>query len=328
MRAINRLNIPSQVFLALGAAFIATAGHADSIRLSTGEILQVTILESTDETIRFQHPLLGELTLPRASVEVLPAPADEGAEPVAGDIQGEQPPESAVPPAEQPIAEPPPAPPKEWNFKFTLAGGAATGNTENANLVTKFDAVRENEQTKLVLDAGFFYAESDNVTSETRFTAGARHDWLKPDSKWFYFADARYDFDDYQSWDHRVSGHVGVGYKLIEPPKWRINLLAGIGAIKEWGSDNDDLRPEALLGVEGEWQIAEKHSVTFDSTLYPDLGDAGEYRWVNNVGWSVLLDNSTNLSLTAGLAHEYQSQVDAGRKHNDLKVFAGIAMEF
>lgn len=297
---------------------------ADLVRLSTGEVLNVTILETTADTMRIQHPLLGELTLPLVSVEVLPAESvsTETAPPPL-------PPPPAAEPAPAADAAPPPAEtPKEWKFKFTLAGGASTGNTENANLVTKFDAVRETEQIKTMFDLGFFYAESDNVTSETKFTAGARNDWLNPDSKWFYFADARYDFDDFQSWNHRVSGHVGIGYKLIEPPKWRINLLAGIGAIREWGSDNDDIRPEALLGVEGEWQIAEKHSLKFDSTIYPDLKDTGEFRWVNNVGWACILDEKTNLSLTAGLAHEYQSTVDPGRKRNDLRVFAGLAMEF
>ena len=38
--------------------------------------------------------------------------------------------------------------------------------------------------------------------------------------------------------------------------------------------------------------------------------------------------NSLNMNLTAGLAHEYQSQVDPGRKRNDLRVYAGISMEF
>ena len=55
---------------ALAVMMIADSlAHADNIRLSTGEVLNVTILEVTDKTIRFAHPLLGEMTLPRESVE-------------------------------------------------------------------------------------------------------------------------------------------------------------------------------------------------------------------------------------------------------------------
>ena len=107
-----------------------------------------------------------------------------------------------------------------------------------------------------------------------------------------------------------------------------MNLLGGIGAVKEFGSDNDDVRPEALIGTEGEWQIAEKQSLKFDSTFFPDLSEIGEYRIVNNVAWAVLIDEKNKLSLTAGLAHEYQSQIDPGRQHNDLRLFAGVDWAF
>ena len=300
---------------------------ADTIRLSTGETLTVEILETTGESIRFRHAVLGEVTLPRGAVEIVPASELAPAEPQATAPVTDQtppPPAEGVPPA----AEAPPEPPKEWTFKFTLAGAAATGNSESANLATIFTATRETPEIRTVLDSGFFYASSDSVTSSTRFTAGARNDWLNPESKWFYFADARYDFDDYQSWDHRATGHVGIGYRLITPPPLILNARAGIGLIKEWGSENDDIRPEGLLGLDGEWAISEKQSLKFDSTVFPDLSDVGEFRWVNNVGWSLLVDEKNKLSLTAGLQHEYQSQVDLDRKKNDLRVFAGVDWEF
>ena len=56
--------------------------------------------------------------------------------------------------------------------------------------------------------------------------------------------------------------------------------------------------------------------------------ELGEYRWVNYAAWSMLVDEKTNLSLTAGVAHEFQSRVDEGRKHNDLRVFAGVDWAF
>ncbi|HWB20284.1 MAG TPA: DUF481 domain-containing protein, partial [Phycisphaerales bacterium] len=99
-------------------------------------------------------------------------------------------------------------------------------------------------------------------------------------------------------------------------------------AVKEFGSDNDDVRPEALFGVEGKWDIAEKHSLTFSSTVYPDLNEIGEFRWVSSVGWSYLLDEKNKLSLTAGVQDEYQSKVDEGRKNNDLRAFVGMQLDF
>ena len=34
------------------------------------------------------------------------------------------------------------------------------------------------------------------------------------------------------------------------------------------------------------------------------------------------------MSLTLGLEHEYQSQIDPGRDHNDLRLIAGLQFDF
>jgi putative salt-induced outer membrane protein YdiY len=221
-----------------------------------------------------------------------------------------------------------PAAPPEWKFKLVVAAAGASGNTENGTMSALLAGVRETPRLKTSFDAGYFYGQSDGDRSQNRFTVGGRNDWLNPDSKWFYFADIRYDVDEFQSWDSRINGHVGIGYRLIQPPKLTLNLLAGVGAVKEFGSDNEDVRPEALLGIEGQYDFSEKHSIKFDSTVYPDLSDLGEYRWVSNFGWSYLLDQEDRLSLTAGVQHEYQSQVDPGRHHSDVRFFAGLQLDF
>jgi len=294
---------------------LTTGAPADVIRLPSGEVLKkTTIIETTEETIRFVHPLMGEVTVLRAGVVIEPDPP-EGEEPTPSEPQ-------------PPPVEPPPPPPKEWKFKIVLAAALTDGNTENASGTGIFEAVRELETTRLLLDTGYFFAESNNDRNTNRFTAGFRHDWLNVGSKWFYFAVGRFDWDEFQSWDERVNGHVGVGYRLFEPPKFKLNLLGGLGVVKEWGSDNTDVRPEALLGIEGQYDFTEKHSVKFDSTIFPDLYNLDEFRWVNNLAWSWLLDTKDNLSLTAGLQHEYQSQVDEDREKNDLRLYAGLQLDW
>lgn len=296
----------------LAAAMTLAAAGATEIRLTSGETLRGEVIDVTDESILMRHPIMGELTIPREHL----AGADNGAredDPRLAALQDE--------PAAEPLDP-------KWSFKLTLAASATTGNSETMNFTGLFNASRETERLNTVIDAGYFFAESDNESSENKFTAGLRNDWQNPDSDWFFFATGRYDYDDFQSWDQRVSGHVGVGYKLIKPDPLKLNLLAGIGAVKEWGSENDDVRPEGLFGVEGAWQIAEKHELTFSSTIYPDLDDVGEFRMLNTLAWTLLLDEQNGLSLSAGLRHEYQSVVDPDRDRNDLRLYAGLQLDF
>lgn len=322
----------SSVLAVIVAVMCGDLARAEQIRLSSGEVLRVEILQLTEQAIRFRHPVLGELTVQRAAVEIIPDEAEPPAAPMEEDANA-KPPAAEVKAHE---AAPQETGPKEaaksvdgdWKFKLTLGASHTSGNTDNANLTTKFLATRETAEIRTLFDASYYIAQSSAVRTDNKFSGGVRNEWLNPGTKWLYFADARYDFDEFQSWEHRASAHAGVGYKLREPPPWRLNLLAGAGAIKEFGSTNDSVRPEGMFGIEGEWTIAERQKLTFDSTIFLDLGDLGEFRWVNNAAWSLLIDEESRISLTAGLAHEYQSKVDPMRKHNDLRLFAGIDWEF
>lgn len=332
------------LLMASGTLIVSAAAHAEAIRLASGEVLHVEVLRVTEDAMHFIHPVLGEMTLSREQAVVLDwddsADTNSAASHVsiahsnAAELRGPAAPEPAPAPVPQQAtgasAAPPPVDEDEspWKFKIVIGAGLATGNSENANFNGMFTAIRELPETKLAFDTGYFYAESDGDRSENRFTAGVRHDWLNPGKKVLYFADMRYDYDEFQSWDSRITGHVGLGYKLIEPPKLKLDVLAGLGAVKEFGSENDDIRPEGLLGIEGKWDISEKQSLTFSSTLFPDLSDFGDFRWVNNAAWEAILDESLNLSLTAGVQHEYQSRVDPGRDRNDLRLFAGLQVDF
>jgi hypothetical protein len=338
---VNRFAIGMSSAIVLAA--VTSIAAADRIRLSTGETLDVRIIERDQHSIRFAHPVLGELTLPTSAGEVLAddvespnAPVSDATKQAHPDTQPDTQPDSRpetqpAAPTSQPgdeVAATAPTPKRDWKFRLTLGGASTTGNSETANVSGIFTATRETPQIKTALDASYFYGRSDGETSENRFSTGFRHDWLNPGSDWFYFIDGRYDHDQFQSWDHRVQSHFGVGYHLIEPPKIRLDLLAGLGAVKEWGSDNDGVRPEGLLGIEGEYVIAPRHTITFASTIYPDLSNIEDFRWVNSASWAWTIDKTSDLALTAGLLHEHQSRVDAGRDRNDLRIYAGVQLDF
>lgn len=291
---------------ALAAAALTAGATAETIELASGESLAVTSVTITDGTVHAEHAVLGSLSFAEADL------ADETLV-ALGMLQDE-----AEVPAEK----------SEWSTKVTAAGSLSDGNTETASLAAGITSVREREETRLTLDSSYFYGSTDGERTENRFTAGALHDWLMPDSPWLLFVDGRYDYDEFQSWEYRLSGHGGVGYELVNNDEYTMTLRAGIGAIKEFNSIDEDLNPEALLGFDGVWNISENQSLEFGSTLFPDLGDSGEYRIVSYANWAVLVDESTNMSLTAGLAHEYQSKVDPGIENNDLRIFAGLQFDF
>lgn len=311
-----RCGAASAAALALALAAVAAG---EELRLATGEVLEVEVIDRDADTIHVRHALLGEMHLPAERVALAGEP-----DPALGMLAEPMPQDDAD--AEAAVAAPEES---EWKSKFVLAGSYSSGNTENAALTVSFQTVREREDTVLSLDMFYFYGQNDNVTSENRFYAQLRNDWLVPDhEKLFFFAQGRYDYDQFNSWRNRLGGYGGAGWHFIKRDDYGLTGRLGAGLIREWGSDDDDIKPEGLVGVEGYWQISERQKFTYSATWFPDLERFGEGRTVTGAEWSLLVDTETNLSLTAGLYHEYQGRVDPGRDHNDLKVYAGVQLDF
>ncbi|MHC4106849.1 MAG: DUF481 domain-containing protein, partial [Planctomycetota bacterium] len=308
--------------LLLIALFLcASPLDADEIQLKTGDRIIGTIIEQDEDHLIMTHPVLGRLEIPRAQIELISVEADdEAAEPpaetaakeFAAEAQADAPPDKPAAPAAEAPKE------SEWEFSLVLGLSARAGNTDSQTFNAAFTASRETPAVRTHFNAAYYLDISDGDTTDNNFTAGARHDWLLPKSRWFYFAQGRYDFDDFQSWQHRVSAHGGVGYHLVQTDDFRFKLRGGIGGVKEWGSDDQDLRPEGLFSTGIVWQLTDRQKFTAESTLFPHLDDLSEFRVLTNGQWSLLLDEENRLSLNLSLQHEYESMVDPGDDRNDF----------
>ncbi|MCA9296000.1 MAG: DUF481 domain-containing protein [Phycisphaerales bacterium] len=290
---------------------LAAGVHADELLLQSGDRLTGTIIERGTDIVILDHDVLGRMEVPVREL------AGTG----MSDAQRELYYGTAMA-AMQEVAE------KEWKSHFEFGAGGSFGNSDTQNINAAFQTKRENDEDATTIDAKYFFGTSDGVRTDNRFTAGILQDWFVPDSPWLFFATGRYDYDEFNSWEHRISAFGGVGYQLIDEEDKDLTLRAGLGASQEFNSPDEDLNFEALFGVDFNWKISEKQTFHVDSTIYPQLDDFSMYRTLTNANWAVLVDEASNLSLTVGLQHEYQSEVAAGVKRNDLRVTAGLRFDF
>ncbi len=301
---------------ALCVVMVVSIAQADTVQLITGETLTGKVISQADSKVQFQHPVLGTLTIPADKVANVTA-----AQPAAP---------KAVP---TPKPEPAPAPKPtgffaDWDARLEVGLGFGDGNSQYLNFNTAFKAKKETKKDRWAFDAAYFLNESDGSRSKDEATIGLQKDWLLPDSPWFYFTNGRFDYDRFASYDQRVSGAGGVGYDWIKTDDLSVTLSAGLGATREFGSDNEDVKPEALLGAKGTWKITDNQTLAAKTTFYPDLGDVGEFRWVNSAEWLIKINQDDGISFKLGAEHEHNSEVDAGVKKNDLKVYAALVWDF
>lgn len=335
----KRFMIPIRLsVLAVGSlvfsASLTTSVKADEVHLKGGNSLEVTILERFNDRIVVHHVDLGRLEIARdriVSIVIEPG-LDEhrtthetSSHPSSlGAIQDNPAPGKAPAPG----IEPTPEPVREWQSQFTLGLSGSFGNTDTQSFNVGITSVRTRDDEIASFDLSYYYGATNGDREDNRFSTGLRNDWLVPDSPWRLFAQGRFDADEFQSWDHRVGVHVGPGYLLVDQEDVKLTVRVGLGVIKEFGSIDEDLRPEALFGADLAWSVSKKQTFTLGTTIFPDLEETGEFRAVTNINWSLLLDDQRNMSVTAGLFHEYQSDVDPSVDKNDLKIFAGLKFDF
>jgi hypothetical protein len=272
---------------------------ADSIDLVNGDKLSGDVLERTDERVVLEHPVLGRIEIPVEQIKPPRAPNRGlfGTSFLAG-----------------------------WTRTFQLGVSGAQGNTKNNDVLAALDLDYEDEDKRWNFDAVYRFGAADGETNKHDAFTQLRRDWLLNESPWFLFAIGRFDYDHFRTWTYRLNGSGGIGYQFLKGERFELQGLFGPSLTKEF--QESDFYVEALVGVEGLWKIAPGHTLSLSNTIYPALNDLGEFRNVSALAWKWKLMEDPGLSLIAGVDNEYQSKVDDGLKHNDVKYSTSIGIDF
>lgn len=285
----------------------AKPGAEVLITLESGETLRCIVEEVKPDTIVLKHPVLGKLEAPRAKVS------------------------NVVVEKEAPPPPPPPPPPGFFEgWKGNIEGGlnGSDGNTETLSLRFGVNLNRITETMETRIGGFYTYASDGGEKTKSRGELNLRNDWLFKDSPWGFFALGKVEYDEFQPWDWRVSGSLGPSYTFVKNEKTMIRGRVGAGASREFGSDNNDITPEADFGLDFTHQFKPGHKMFVTTDYLPDLEDFSQYRWNTRAGYEILIDPSSNLSLQFGIDDRYTSNPDQGAKRNDIDYFALLVWSF
>ncbi len=215
-----------------------------------------------------------------------------------------------------------------WTGSVSAGLNGSDGNTQQLAFRVAAKAVRTTEKIETTVGASYQYANSDGTKSESRAQLFGRNDWLVKDSRWRYFVEGKYEYDEFQDWDHRLSGFAGVGYEFIQNDKTSLIGRAGIGGSYEIGGMDEEFKPEALFGLDLAHKLTDRQRLTASTTIYPDLSDFNEFRMVNTAGWEITVDPETNMFLRLGAEHRHDSDPGMGFKNNDLDYYLTLGWDF
>ncbi len=303
------------------------AAQAETITLVDGDVINAPITASDDTSITINHPTLGELTIPRLKVASIHDDADALAEARAAQEEAE---------AAEALAAERAADDgifgtgllQGWTRRISLGINGAEGNSRNTNIRANFNAGYEDDEDRWAFDMLYRVSRASGATTENRFQAELTKDWLMPGEDYFYWANAKFEWDDFEVWDNRISGFVGIGYQFIDNDTWDVRGRAGVGGNQTNGGGTNEFTAEAFLGVEVDYAISDKQSVAFTNYLYPSLEDGGEFRNITTLGWQIEIDQDKGMSLELGVANEHDSAAPAGFKKNDFTYYIALVWDF
>ncbi|MHC4694630.1 MAG: DUF481 domain-containing protein [Planctomycetota bacterium] len=217
---------------------------------------------------------------------------------------------------------------KKWSFAANFSIDSSTGNSEESTTRFGTHVRRVLPRERLAVDMSYYHKVSEGSTTDNKFTAGAIHDWLNLGSRWFFFTTGRYDYDEFESWEQRANAQAGPGYNLITSDDILLDFRLGAGGRREWGSENNDLKFEGLVGIDLKWKVTDRQNFEAKVWYFPVITDFDDYRTRSTLDWRYRLAKESNISLLLGLLHEHQSIVNPGLEDTDTRVTAGLQIDF
>lgn len=216
----------------------------------------------------------------------------------------------------------------DWTGSVAAGITGSSGNTDRFNFRTSLNLNRETDAMITALEAVYSYAKDDGTETENRARFLARNDWRFDDSPWRLFVLGTIDYDEFQNWDLRYTGIVGVGYEFVKNDRTTVLGRAGIGGTYEQGGTDEEFTPEGLLAIDVSHQLTERSKITATAEYYPSFDDLTNFRLIGRAAYEVLVDPELNLTLRLGVEDRYDSDPGDGFKRNDIDYFATLVWSF
>lgn len=292
--------------LALAALLLVASppALADKIKLANGDEIHGEILEWAVDHIVVEHPQLGRVTLGLDQLAL-----ETGKPPSAGlfgttFLRG-------------------------WSRSVNLGLNGKQGSTDSTNITAGLNFAYRDDWTRWKLTGRYFYNKSDDEgDNDNNGRLDLRRDWLVPGSRFFAFATGRYQYDQFESWQHRVVVGGGPGLHLLQREDHVLDALLGPTFTREFGERMDN-KTEVLFGLDYTWRISSRYSFSLNNNFFTEYHpNAGDYRNLTIGELRIVLTEAPALNLRIGAENEFDSVVEEGDEKNTLNYYLAVGLDF
>lgn len=218
-----------------------------------------------------------------------------------------------------------PAVAAEWSGKGELGLVIARGNseTETLNLGLQFERKSEKWRNQLKITA--LRAEDEGQLNAERYTLGYKSRYNFSEKSYLYGA-ARYDQDEFSSYDYQASLSTGYGRQILDTDTHELSMEIGPGVRRARPDDPLEGSETNVIGrLSGDyaWTISETAALT--NTLLVEAGSNNTFA-ENELALNVAINSRFALKLSGAVRHN--TEVDPGVKKTDTLTTANLVYKF
>ncbi|NLX56458.1 MAG: DUF481 domain-containing protein [Planctomycetaceae bacterium] len=207
--------------------------------------------------------------------------------------------------------------PDEWDNSFEIGIDGSEGNSTTLSMRTGANLRRTKDWSDLKVAINYVKASADYIMTKHNGQLEVHHDWLLGESRWTPFAKAIFVYDEFRPYSSELTLNAGMGYRFIKTDATKLIGRFGSGTSRKFHGSDNDWDPEAMFGVDFEHKISDRQKFRATVEYYPEWEDFTLYRIRSDMGWEVLLDERTNMSLKLGVIDRYDTR-DSGQNANAL----------
>lgn len=332
------------------AAFSLGATAQDRITLANGDVLTGTIKTMADGKVTIASPLLGDVTVPLASVSDMTTQAQVDLQTKSGDLlkrrivgmeagnlrlEGDT---TSLALDNLGMINPPAKAEAKWTGSLRVNGLWTDGNTDRRAVGAAFAASLRRDSDRFSVDASWDYSEDkDNDTTSVSFRewklnqrragGGMQYDYFLS-QRWYALVTARVLGDTLADINLRFTGGAGVGYTWIEDAETTFLTEVGVSYLNENYRSNAPSVDfvAARLAYKLTRVLSASTKLVHGVEAYPSTED------IDDTYLTAKTEITTSLtdSMIASLAHvlDYDNIPAPGRERVDNRVVLSIGWSF
>jgi putative salt-induced outer membrane protein YdiY len=323
-RSICFLFVLAFAFLACGLA------EADEVWLKNGDHLTGKVMSLDAGTLVFKTSYAGDLSIKWG--EVVNLKTDEPIKVVLGDETAAQ---GLVTPgdpgkvkvkAEQ-LAEPVtvdlanirtinPKPPFSTTLRINLGASMSSGNTDNQDIYAQGEFIARTAMNRFTLGGNYQRSEDNNIKTADSALGYIKYDHFLT-KKWYLYANATGQQDEFQDLNLRATLGLGAGYQFFESERTNLSLEGGLSYVNE-----DFTIAEDNSYAAGRWGLRFDHYILPKSLQFflyhtglQSLESSNDLVLYTQTGFRVPFYKDLNLALQ--MNWQYDKSPAPGREKND-----------